>query len=123
MKCAGLWSALLPLLIVLFEAGIYWLLARDWVERAPMPRSVGKVYRVLRVLIIGLLAVGMVGVLVWIPASVGLAAMVVAVWLFGLNEYVNYFVVRLSYPVSRWLFFLRQWRQPRLVQDLESSLR
>ena len=39
---AALWSALAPLLVVLVQAGVYWLLARGWVEQAPMagpPRS------------------------------------------------------------------------------------
>lgn len=117
------WSALLPLLIVLIQAGAYWLLARGWVDQAPMPRSIAKVYRSFRSLNIVFLVVGLVGVLVWIPASWGVTVAVMAVWLFGLIEYMNYFVVRLSYPVSRWPFLVLQWRKPRLVQELESSSR
>ena len=118
---AALWSALAPLLIILVQAGAYWLLARNWVERAPMPTSLAALYRAFRALDAGLLVVGLLGVLAWLPDQVGAALAIVAVWVFGVVEYVNYFVVRLSYPIRRLPFVVGQWRTPRLVQDLNSA--
>lgn len=43
------------------------------------------------------------------------------VWVFGLVEYVNYFVVQLVYPGSRWSALVGQRRTPRLVQNLENA--
>lgn len=120
---AALWSALIPLLVLLVQAGIYWLSARSWVERAPMPAALAAAYRVFRIVDPGLLVVGLVGVLVWWPDHVSVAIAAVAVWVFGVVEFVNYFVVRLSYPVGRWLTMVGQWRNPRLVQDLNSATR
>ena len=40
------------------------------------------------------------------------ALSVLAVSVFGLLEYVNYFVVRLAYPVGRWFTSVVQWRHP-----------
>ena len=118
---AALWSALAPLLIILVQAGAYWLLARNWVELAPMPTSLAALYRAFRVLDAGLLVAGLVGVLVWLPDHVGVALAIVVVWIFGVVEYVNYFVVRLSYPIRRFPFVVGQWRTPRLVQDLNAA--
>ena len=50
-----------------------------------------------------------------------MALAIVVVWVFGVVEYVNYFVVRLSYPVRRLPLVVGQWRTPRLVQDLNSA--
>ena len=116
---AALWSALAPLLIILVQAGAYWLLARDWVERAPMPNGLATLYRASRVLDAGLLVVGLLGVLAWVPDQFGVALVIVGVWAFGVVEYVNYFVVRLSYPVRRLPSVIGRWRTPRLVQDLD----
>lgn len=118
---AALWSALAPLLIILVQAGAYWLLARSWVRRAPMPTSVATLYRTFRVIDAGILVAGLLGVLVWLPDQSGVALAVVFVWAFGVVEYVNYFVVRLSYPIRRLPSAIGQWRTPRLVQDLNSA--
>ena len=118
---AALWSALTPLLIILVQAGAYWLLARNWVARAPMPTSLAALYRAFRALDAGFLLAGLLGVLVWLPDHVGVALAIVVVWAFGVVEYVNYFVVRLSYPIRRLPFMVGQWRTPRLVQDLNSA--
>jgi hypothetical protein len=48
---------------------------------------------------------------------------VLAVWVFGVLEYVNYFVVRLAYPLGRWFTTVGEWRTPRLVQDLGVAAR
>ncbi len=118
---AALWSALIPLLVVLVQAGAYWLAARSWVERAPMPAGWASTYRMFRLADAAMLAAGLVGVIVWWPESVGATLVVLAVWTFGVLEYVNYFVVRLAYPVSRWFTTVGQWRTPRLVQDLRGA--
>lgn len=118
---AALWSALIPLLVILIQAGVYWLWARVWVKRAPMPAAIANVYRLFRIADAVLLGAGLIGVLVWWPDSRGVALLVVAVWVFGVVEYTNYFLVRLSYPLSRWFTTVGQWRTPRLVQDLKAA--
>jgi hypothetical protein len=118
---AALWAALAPLLIILIQAGAYWLLARRWVETAPMPASLAALYRGFRYLDAALLLAGLLGVFVWLPDHVFAAVSIAAVWLFGVVEYVNYFVVRLAYPLRRWAHTIRQWRTPRLVHDINTS--
>ena len=117
---AALWAALVPLLAVLVQAGAYWLLARRWVGLGSMPPRLAALYRVLRVADVVLLALGLAGVAIWLPATPGAALMVIGVWLFGVVEYLNYFVVRLSYPIGRWATAVREWRTPRLAQDLRT---
>ena len=119
---AGLWFALVPLLGVLLQAGAYWLLARSWVERAPMPSMLASLFRAFRVVNVALLTVGLVGVIAFWPDNIALGIAFLAVWAFGVVEYVNYFVVRLSYPATRWVAMVRQWRVPRLVQDLRAAM-
>jgi hypothetical protein len=114
----ALWSALTPLLTILVQAGAYWLLARRWVGRRPMPAGLARLYRVLRPLDAGLLLAGIVGVVVWAPGDVVVTAAIVAVWLLGVVEFVNYFVVRLAYPPHRWLGSVGRLRTPRLVLDM-----
>jgi len=120
---AALWSALIPLLVILVQAGAYWLAARGWVNRRPMPAGFAAVYGVFRVVDLAVLAAGLAGVLVWWPESIGTAMGVLAVWVFGVLEYVNYFVVRLAYPLGRWFTTVGEWRTPRLVQDLGVAAR
>lgn len=69
----ALWSALIPLLFVLVSAGVYWLLARAWVERELMPRGVAATYRVLRVASVLILAGGLAGLIVWWPNNIAVA--------------------------------------------------
>lgn len=116
----ALWAALVPLLVVLVQAGAYWLGARTWAHHAVMPRPLALVYRACRIVDIALLVAGLIGV-VWWPASVGAALLVAAVWGFGVIEYVNYFVVRLAYPVGRWFTSVGQWRTPQLMRDVRAS--
>jgi hypothetical protein len=120
-NAAALWSALIPLLIILVQAGAYWLAARRWVELRPMPPAWAGAYRVLRVADAAVLTAGLVGVITWWPDSLGPALLVLAVWTFGVLEYVNYFVVRLAYPMGQWFRTVGQWRTPRLVQDLTGA--
>ena len=117
----ALWCALTPLLVVLLQAGSYWLLARGWVARGVMPTSLATLYRGFRWADALLLIGGLVGVLLWLPAEGRSLVVVGAIWAFGLIEYVNYFVVRLAYPVGRWARSVRQWRTPQLVQDLRTA--
>ncbi len=57
--------------------------------------------------------------MLWWPAANPLGGVVaVAVWVFGLVEYLNYFVVRLAYPPARWFSEVESWRTPQLVRDL-----
>ncbi|NRH34132.1 hypothetical protein [Rhodococcus sp. MS13] len=118
---AALWSALAPLLVILVQAGVYWLLALGWVELEPMPARLAALYRVFRVLDVLLLAIALLGVVIWLPDHSGAAVGVVAVWAFGVVEYVNYFVARLAYPLRRWPSEVGKWRRPQLVRDLNSA--
>lgn len=117
----ALWSSLVPLLAVLVQAGIYWLMARKWVELGPMPRGVAIVYRILRVANVFFLGAGLIGLVAWRPDSALLTALIVAVWAFGVVEYVNYFHVRLSYPAGVWFQKVGQRRTPQLVKDLRTA--
>jgi hypothetical protein len=119
---AAVWSALTPLLVILIQAGAYWLLARAWVLRGEMPSGLARLYRAFLVVDLVLLVAGLVGVLVWRPADVLGAALILLIWLFGVIEFVNYFVMRLAYPLSRWFAEVGHRRTPRLMLDVRSSL-
>ena len=43
------------------------------------------------------------------------------IWLFGVVEFINYFVMRLAYPVRRWFAEVGERRTPRLMLDVRSS--
>ena len=116
----ALWSALAPLVVVLVQAGVYWLAARTWVGRGTMPSGLAVVYRAFRVLDPVLLAAGLVGVLVWWPSSSWAVVLVLGVWAFGVVEYVNYFVVRLAYPLGE-TRKIAERRVPRLVVDVRAA--
>jgi hypothetical protein len=118
---AALWSALFPLLLVLVQAGAYWLLARGWVGIGPMPSTLARLYRVFQVMDPLLLIAGLVGMVIWWPDDLWVAVLVLAVWVFGVIEYLNYFAIRLSYPASEWLAKVRQRNVPRLVKDLRPA--
>lgn len=118
---AALWAALLPLLVILLQAGGYWLAARRWVGRGTMPAPLAGAYRAFRWLDVALLLGGLAGVLVSRPDRPGVAVLVGLIWLFAVIEYVNYFVVRLAYPPTRWWRTVRQSRTPRLLQDLRGA--
>ena len=86
-----------------------------------MPIALAAFYRIFRNVDAVLLFVGLIGVLAWLPDHVIGASCVVVVWTFGVVEYVNYFVVRLAYPLNRWFSSVGQWRTPQLVQDMNST--
>lgn len=117
----ALWAALMPLLFVLVAAGGYWLLARDWVGQSPMPFQIAVLFRVIEAMAAGLLLSSLVGILIWLPAGVGWRLFVLAIWLFGVLEFVNYFVVRLAYPLGQWTSGIRQRRTPQLVLDMRAA--
>ena len=118
---AALWSALVPLLVILVQAGAYWLVARNWVLRGEMPRGLARLYRAFRVIDVVLLAAGLVGVLIWRPADPLGTAVIMIIWLFGVVEFINYFVMRLAYPMRRWFAEVGERRTPRLMLDVRSS--
>ena len=117
------WVAFLPLILLLVQAGAYWLLARTWVGDGSMPASLAAVYRACRVLDVMVLVGSLLWLIVNFPGRLAVGALVIAVWSFALVEYVNYFVVRLSYPLSQWASRVGEWRTPRLVVDLSRSPR
>lgn len=119
---AALWCALVPLLVILAQGGAYWLLARAWVGRAAMPAGLASLYRGFRIIDPALLALGAVGIVALRPGNVGPLVVAVAIWLFGVVEYVNYFVVRLAFPVSRWVEGVAQQCTPQLVKDLRGTI-
>lgn len=114
------WIALVPLVLVLVQAGAYWLAARTWVTVGRMPRTLAAVYRVLRYLDLLVLVGALAGILVLSTHAVA-TVLALLVWGFGVIEYVNYFWVRLSYPASRWFREVTRWRTPRLVADLRRA--
>lgn len=114
----ALWCALIPLLATLLAAGLYWLLARAWVGRSTMPAAAAATYRVLRVAILLFLGGGLAGIIAWWPDNIGVALLIVAVWGFAVVEFVNYFVLRLSYPVHRWFPMVKECRTPQLAKDI-----
>ncbi|MBY4126831.1 hypothetical protein HQO83_00325 [Rhodococcus fascians] len=117
----AMWFALVPLLLVLVQAGIYWLLARSWVEHHPMPPSIRRTYRCFRVVNVAVLAGGLGGLITCLPNGLAPGFGFIVIWLFGVIEYVNYFAIRLAYPSRLWLSTVGQLRTPRLVQDLNSG--
>lgn len=110
-----------PLVVILIQAGAYWLLARTWVQIRPIPRRLVRLYRVFQVLDVFILVAAGAYIVVHLPNTGWSGVPAVAVWLFAVVEFVNYYVVRLSYPWSRWFTVVGQWRTPRLIQDLQTD--
>lgn len=120
----ALWWALAPLLVILLQGSTYWLAARSWLpgaERTRMPRGVALLYRAFRLLNPVMLAVCLAGMLLT-GASAGSLVLCLLVWAFGALEYVNYFVMRLSYPVAQWFALVRRRHTPALVRDVARAL-
>lgn len=108
-------------MLILIQAGCYWLLARQWVGVGTMPRPIVRAFRVLQVVNVLMLLIGIIGVTIWFPRNPGTAALIVVIWLFGMAEYCNYFVMRLAYPSPHWIAEVRKRRTPQLVQDIRAS--
>lgn len=115
-----LWAALVPLAVILIQAGIYWLAARAWIGRGRMPDVMRRTYLAFRALDAVLLIVALVALIATSPTA-GVLVLALVVWLFGVVEYLNYFVVRLAYPASRWPQEVTRWRTPRLAKDLRAG--
>ena len=98
-----------------------WLAARGWVVRSGMPPTLASTYRWFRALNLVLLLVGLAGLTLTWPEDPTQAWFLLVVWGFGVIEYVNYFVVRLSYPPSVWFSRVGQRRTPRLMQDVDAA--
>lgn len=110
-----------PLVLVLSQAGAYWLLARAWVQVRPMPRRLARLYRAFQVLDVFVLLVAGAYIAVHLPSTRWAGALAVAVWLFAVVEFANYYLVRLSYPWDQWFTMVGQRRTPRLIQDLRAA--
>ncbi len=118
---AAFWSALAPLLLVLLHGGSYWLLARRWVGTSRMPVRLARTFWVLKWVNLVALVGGLVGIVAWWPSSWLVVVLVLFTWGFGAVEYLNYFVVRLSYPARAWLSEVRRFRTPRLMRDIRQA--
>ena len=113
--------ALAPLLLVLSQAGAYWLLARTWVKVRPMPHPLGVLYRLFRVLNVLVIVAAGFYIGFNLPKATGMAVLSIVVWLFAVIEAINYYVVRLSYPISQWFRRVGDRRTPHLVRDIQAS--
>ncbi|WP_062133773.1 hypothetical protein [Demequina aestuarii] len=118
----AVWWALMPLLAVLLQAGAYWLMARRWVGRGSMPGGIAWLFLALRALNVGLLVVSLAGIVATWPGTVLGGIVAIAIWLFGVAEYVNYFVTRLAYRPGRWWRGVGDRRTPQLVRDVREGL-
>lgn len=119
-----LWYApVAPLLVVLVQAGCYWLAARRWVAAGPMPERLARVYRAFRLLDPLVFAAGLAALIAAWPERRELGVLLSAAWAFGVIEYLNYYVVRLSYPPRLWLSRVGDGRTPRLLLDVQHALR
>ncbi|GAA1391261.1 hypothetical protein GCM10009613_33370 [Pseudonocardia kongjuensis] len=112
-------AALAGLLAVLLHAGTYWLLARRRIPGGRMRPREAAAHRAVRATSALLLVLGLAGIALWWPPGPGAALLCLAVWLFGVAEYVNYHLVRLAHPPHRWLDGIRRCRSPRLRRDLQ----
>ncbi len=116
----ALGAALTPLLLILVQAGVYWLLARRWVGAGLMPPALASTYSAMRWVNPIVLAVGL-GVLVWRTSTTGATVLGLGVWLFAAIEYLNYYVIRLAYPASQWPSLVGQRRTPQLMKDVRAG--
>jgi hypothetical protein len=118
----GLPLATVGLVLVLIEGGCFWLLARSWVPRGRTPRAVARIYLTLRWATPLMLVLSAVGLAMWWPSLPQIRVLGVSAVTFGVIEYVNYFILRVSYPVATWWQDVRRLRQPRLIRDVRRGL-
>lgn len=121
----GLWSALGPLLLILLHAGVYWLLARSQLGRPlpTLPRWFARRTRNAIAIHPILLLAGFGGLIATFPHQPFAIGFAVIIWVLGVLEYINYFIVRISYPWYAWTAEVGRRRTPRLIKDVRSSLR
>lgn len=110
------------LVLILSQAGAYWLLARTWVQLRPMPRRLARLYRGCQVLDVFVLVGTGAYIAVQLFRTRWSAGPAAALWLFAVAEFTNYYIVRLSYPWGRWFTMVGRWRTPRLIQDLRAAV-
>ncbi|MGC4192125.1 MAG: hypothetical protein QM589_13310 [Thermomicrobiales bacterium] len=117
-----LWSVLAPLLAILVQAGIFWLLARSWVGVGHMSAPLAHLYVGFGVFDVLLLLTGLV-LLVTATMAPWTRTALAAIWMFACVEFVNYFVVRLAYPAGSWFAEVSRWRTPQLISDIRAGMR
>ena len=118
----GLPLATIGLVVVLIEGGCFWLLARRWVPGGRMPRTAARTYLMLRWATPLILVLSAVGLALRWPSLAQVRVLGVIAVAFGVIEYVNYFVLRVSYPVATWWRDVRRLRRPRLIRDVRRGL-
>lgn len=114
--------SLVPLAAVLVQGTAYWWLAGGWAVGGRMGPGVAAAYRAFRVVDPVLWAGCLIAVVLLAPQA-GAAVLCGIGLVFGLVEYVNYYVARLSYPWTEWLGSVARWSTPRLVRDLRAARR
>lgn len=94
---------LYPLLIlsfILLQGSGYWfILLKRMSNPQFLVKHTGKIYRMLRILDLVLLCLG-IPVILWNCSKVSVTALSIFILLFALIEWVNYYVVRLSYSYN-----------------------
>lgn len=111
-----------PLVLVLVSAGIFWLAASRWVPGGVMPIWMARLYLAAR-WVLPAVELASFAVLVYTWPGLGLSTgLATAALLLGAAEYVNYFVVRISYPAVGWMREVRQRRIPRLMREVRRAL-
>jgi hypothetical protein len=118
----GLPLAAVGLVVVLVEGGCFWLLARGWMPCRRMPRTLARIYLTLRWVTPLIFVLSAIGLAMWWPSLPHVRVLGVSAVSFGVTEYVNYFIRRVSYPVATWWRDVRRLRQPRLIHDVRRSL-
>ena len=101
--CWGLITILYPLSLltfILLQGSIYWAILIRRLSNAQFGNgNVPKIYGVFRILDLVLLIYGFLFI-VWNTQSVQVAILATLIQLFSLIEWVNYFLVRLSYSLN-----------------------
>lgn len=116
-----LWLALAPLEFILLQGAGYWFAARSWVKKTSAPRWFRVLYTFFLWLNPLVLLGGAMAIVVAEHTRMNLVLGGLSV-AFGVIEYVNYYWIRLSYPVRTWFTTVTQWRTPRLRLDLQGSM-
>ena len=92
------------------------------VPRHRMPRTLARFYLTLRWVTPLFFVLSAVGLAMWWPSLPHVRVLGVSAVSFGVIEYVNYFIRRVSYPVATWWWDVRRLRQPRLIRDVRRGL-
>lgn len=87
-----------------------------------MPRALARIYLTLRWVTPLILILSAMGLAMWWPSLPQIRVLGVSAVTFGVIEYLNYFILRVSYPVATWWHDVRRLRQPRLIRDVRRGL-